>query len=202
MTFRFEAKAQPYRLALREAGLDTEDLTPEAPVPSLQGLSGLVLTGGSDIEPHRYDQINLNARKPDPERDQLELHLTHEALAAGMPLFAICRGMQLLNVALGGTLHQHIGEAHTLVTHSVAIAPGTRLHSILGPVAETNSRHHQAVDRLAPGLIRTGAAPDGIVEGVEIPGEAFVLGVQWHPEDLSDRRLFQAFAAAVLHWKQ
>lgn len=205
LTFRFEIKAQPYRQALRDAGLETVDLTPATPGAELTGLSGLVLSGGSDIEPRRYGQADVNARQPDPERDELELRLAREALDAGMPVFAICRGMQLLNIALGGTLHQDIGEAHTLkppVTHRVDIAPDTRLHSILGANVEANSRHHQAVDQLAPGLIRTAAAPDGAVEGVEKPGEAFVLGVQWHPEDLPDRRLFQAFAAAVLHWKQ
>lgn len=205
LTFRFELKAQPYRLALREAGLEIVDLTPATPGADLSGLSGLVLSGGSDIEPRRYGQAVSGNREPDPERDELELSLAHEALAAGMPIFAICRGMQLLNVVLGGTLHQDIGEAHTLVPpvmHRIDIAPGTRLHSILGANLDTNSRHHQSVDRLAPGLIGTAAAPDGTVEGVEKPGEPFVLGVQWHPEDLPDRRLFQAFAAAVLHWKQ
>lgn len=202
LTFRFQAKAQPYRLALREAGLDAVDLTPSSPGAALTGLSGLVLSGGSDIEPRRYGQIDVDARKPDPERDELELRLLGEALAAGMPVFAICRGMQLLNVALGGTLHQDIGEGHTQIMHPVNVKPGTRLHSILGPVVVTNSRHHQTIDRIAPSLVPTGAAPDGTVEGVELPGQAFVLGVQWHPEDLPDRRLFQAFAAAVLHWNQ
>jgi putative glutamine amidotransferase len=202
LTYRFESKAQPYRLALRDAGLDIVDVTPEAPHPTLEGLSGLLLSGGSDIEPRRYGQVDASARKPDPPRDELELRLAREALAAGMPVLGICRGMQLLNVALGGTLLQDIGDAHTLVMHPVCVTSGTRLHSILGPAVEANSRHHQAVDRFAPRLIGNAVAPDGIVEGVELPGEAFVLGVQWHPEDLSDRRLFDAFREAVRIWKQ
>jgi len=206
LTFRFEIKAVPYRQALRDVGLDPVDLTPATPSATLTGLSGLVLSGGSDIEPGRYGQAMLGTREPDPERDDLELRLANEALAIGMPLLAICRGMQLLNVALGGTLHQDIGEAHTLkppVLHRVDIVPGTRLHAILGDCVDTNSRHHQAVHSLAPGLLRSGIASDGeTVEGIEKPGQPFVLGVQWHPEDLPDRRLFQAFASAVLHWKQ
>ena len=171
LTFRFDKKAEPYRLALRDAGLEIVDLTPDTPAADLAGVSGLVLSGGSDISPTHY-------------------------------LLAICRGMQLLNVLLGGTLHQDIGEAHTLVTHPVEIVPGTRLHTILGPGVEANSRHHQAVDQLAPGLLRTATAPDGTTEGIERPGDAFVVGVQWHPEDLPDRRLFDAFREAVRIWKQ
>ena len=202
LTFRFDKKAEPYRQVLRDAGLEIVDLTPATPTVDLAGLSGLVLSGGSDISPTHYQQSAAGTREPDPERDEFEIRLAREALAAGMPLFAICRGMQLLNVVLGGTLHQDIGEAHTLVTHSVQIQPGTRLRTILGPFAEANSRHHQAVDQLAPGLILTATAPDGTTEAIEQPGGAFVLGVQWHPEDLPDRRLFEAFATAVLHWNQ
>lgn len=206
LTFRFELKAVPYRQALCDVGLDVVDLTPATPAATLAGLSGLVLSGGSDIEPGRYGQALLGTRDPDPERDEFELRLAQDALTNAMPLLAICRGMQLLNVALGGTLHQDIGEAHTLkppVLHRVDIDPGTRLHAILGDSVDTNSRHHQAVDKLAPGLVSSAAAaPDGALEGLERPGEPFVLGVQWHPEDLPDRRLFQAFASAVLHWKQ
>ena len=157
------------------------------------------------MDPRHYGQGIAGTLQPDPERDELELRLTREALAAGMPVLAICRGMQLLNVALGGTLHQDIGTRHTLVPpdmHRAGIAPGTRLHAILGAGVEVNSRHHQAADALGKDLIISASAPDGTVEGLEKPGDAFVLGVQWHPEDLPDRRLFEAFAAAVLHWKQ
>jgi putative glutamine amidotransferase len=205
LTFRFEHKAAPYRQALRDVGLDVVDLTPATPGATLAGLSGLVLSGGSDIEPGRYGQPMLGTRDPDPGRDALEMRLANEALAIGMPQLAICRGMQLLNVALGGTLLQDIGGDHTLkppVLHRVDIVPGTRLHGILGENIDTNSRHHQAVDLLAEPLIRTATAPDGTVEGIEKPGQPFVLGVQWHPEDLPDRRLFWAFAEAVRLWKQ
>ena len=194
----------PYRLALQEAGLDPVDLTPATPRASLAELFGLVLSGGADVEPGRYGQPMDGTLNPDPERDELEIRMAREALAAGMPVFAICRGMQLLNVVLGGTLHQDIGETHTLVPpvmHRVDVVSGTRLQSILGDGIEANSRHHQAVDKLAEPLICTATAPDGTVEGVEKPGEPFVLGVQWHPEDLADRRLFLAFAEAVRLWK-
>lgn len=201
LTFRFEHKAAPYRQALQDAGLECVDLTPASPGATLEGLSGLVLSGGSDLVPGHYGEQASGARDTDGERDTFELRLAREALAAGMPVFAICRGMQLLNVALGGTLHQHIGDDHTLTTHRVDIAPGTRLHAILGPRVEANSRHHQALARLAPALVVNAYAPDGTIEGVEMPGDAYVLGVQWHPEDLPDRRLFQAFTTAVLHWK-
>lgn len=202
LTFRFEAKAGPYREALRASGLDVASLTPAA-APTLHGLRGLVLSGGSDVAPALYGQPNLAARNPDPERDALEIELARAALDAGMPLFAICRGMQLLNVILGGTLHQDIGESHNHVEHDVLIQPGSRLSEIYGPAALVNSRHHQAVDRPGAGLLVTASSPrDAIVEGMELPGAAWVVGVQWHPEDLpAPRPLFDAFAAAVRNWK-
>jgi len=202
LTYRIEKKAGPYREALRAAGLEPVDITPDCPGAGLHGLRGLVLSGGSDIEPGCYGQPDKGARNPDPERDEMELSAVQEALRVGMPVLAICRGMQLLNVRLGGTLVQDIGESHTGVEHAVAIAEGSRLESMLGGEAQVNSRHHQAVDRLGEGLVITATA-DGIVEGVELEGAEFVLGVQWHPEDLpSPRPVFAAFAAAVIDWKR
>ncbi|MBN9657977.1 MAG: gamma-glutamyl-gamma-aminobutyrate hydrolase family protein [Acidobacteria bacterium] len=207
LTYRLEQKAVPYRAALQAVGLEVVNLTPEAPA-SLDGLSGLVLSGGSDIEPWRYGQDDIAARNPDGPRDEMELRLAAQAIELGMPLFAICRGMQLLNVLRGGKLLQHIGEAHTGVMHSVKTAAGSKLRTILGCDYQVNSRHHQAAARLGEGLIATAISEDGHVEGLELPAaRGFVLGVQWHPEDLYESdaghlRLFEAFRDAVLDWKR
>jgi putative glutamine amidotransferase len=195
-----ESKREPYRQALRDAGLEPVE-TPA----SLDNLAGLLLAGGSDIDPAQYNA----ARQPetgeaDPARDALEIALLREALARGLPVLAICRGLQLLNVALGGALHQHI-EGHRdpaqPVIHPVSIAPATRLAAILNPGEYTvNSRHHQAAAALAPGLIVSATAPGGIVEALELPSHPFCLAVQWHPEErlgTPDAKLFQAFRAAM-----
>ncbi|WP_321473422.1 gamma-glutamyl-gamma-aminobutyrate hydrolase family protein [uncultured Paludibaculum sp.] len=207
LTYRNEPKAVPYRAALQAVGLEPVNLTPDAPA-SLDGLSGLVLTGGSDIEPWRYGQDDMAARNPDPARDEMELRLADEAIELGMPLFAICRGMQLLNVLRGGKLLQHIGDAHTGVMHPVHITAGSRLHAILGASYSVNSRHHQAAARLGEGLVVTASSEDGHVEALEMPdAPGFVLGVQWHPEDLYESdaghlRLFEVFRDAVINWKR
>ncbi|MGJ5814738.1 gamma-glutamyl-gamma-aminobutyrate hydrolase family protein [Paludibaculum fermentans] len=207
LTYRLEQKAVPYRAALQAVGLEAVNLTPEAPT-SLDGLSGLVLTGGSDIEPWRYGQDDMAARNPDGPRDEMELRLAAEALDLGMPLFAVCRGMQLLNVVRGGKLLQHIGEGHTGVMHGVQVTRGSRLYEILGSEYQVNSRHHQAAARLGEGLVATALSEDGHVEALELPAaHSFVLGVQWHPEDLYETdsghlRLFEAFRDAVIHWKR
>lgn len=207
LSYRYDQKAVPYRVALQAVGLEPIDLTPDAPA-SLNGLSGLLLTGGSDIEPWRYGQDNSAARNPDPPRDELELHLAAQAIDTGLPLFAICRGMQLLNVLRGGKLLQHIGESHTGIIHPIAIQPSSLLHGILGPTYQVNSRHHQAVARLGEGLIATATAEDGHIEALELPqAPGYVLGVQWHPEDLYESdpghlRLFESFRDAVIHWKR
>lgn len=201
LTYRFPTKAGPYRDALQAAGLHVADITPDS-AASLHNLCGLVLSGGSDVAPALYGQPDLAARNPDPERDALEIELARAALASGMPLFAICRGMQLLNVVLGGTLHQDIGAGHTHVEHDVVIRPASRLAAICGPTARVNSRHHQAVHRPGAGLAVTACSPrDDIVEGMEMPGPAWVVAVQWHPEDMpAPRPLFDAFAGAVHSW--
>ncbi|QOY86196.1 gamma-glutamyl-gamma-aminobutyrate hydrolase family protein [Paludibaculum fermentans] len=207
LTYRLEQKAVPYRAALQAVGLEAVNLTPEAPA-SLAGLSGLMLTGGSDIEPWRYGQDDIAARSPDGPRDEMELRLAGEAIELGMPLFAICRGMQVLNVLRGGKLLQHIGEEHTGVMHGVKISDGSLLRGILGCEYQVNSRHHQAAARLGDGLIATAVSEDGHVEALELPSaRGFVLGVQWHPEDLYESdaghlRLFEAFRDAVIHWKR
>ena len=173
--------------------------------PSLDGLSGLMLAGGADVEPSLYGEARDPRTEPaDSERDTLEIALLQEALSRDLPVFGICRGHQLLNAALGGSLTQHV-EGHNQRkvrdAHPVEIAPESRLSRILWPgTYSVNSRHHQCVGRVAPGLVATAVSRDGIVEALEIPGKRFVLTVQWHPEarpDGPDARLFAAFRAAL-----
>jgi putative glutamine amidotransferase len=195
-----ENKRGPYRQSLRAASIE-----PVETVATLAGLDGLVLAGGSDIDPGLYGAPReAETEPPDHYRDSLEIALLREALDRDLPVLAICRGLQLLNTALGGTLVQHI-EGHRdrdrQEVHAIAIAPQSRLHSILG-VDEyvVNSRHHQCVDRVAGGLEVAARAPDGVVEALELPGKRFVLAVQWHPEERTDRldaKLFDAFRDAM-----
>lgn len=165
-------------------------------------MDGLLVTGSrSNVEPHRYGRTLERAESPhDPARDMTTLPLLREALAQGLPVFAICRGLQELNVALGGTLHQqvHVLEGkldHRMPQgvpyeeaygprHAVSIVPGGLLHRLLGQSEiEVNSLHWQAIDRLADRLAVEAVAPDGVIEAVSVPGaRGFVLGVQWHPE--------------------
>jgi putative glutamine amidotransferase len=195
-----EGKRTPYRQALDRAGIQ-----PVENVTTLAGLDGLVLTGGSDVDPARYGAPrHPETGEPDPDRDSLETVLLREALERDLPVLAICRGHQLLNVVLGGTLAQHIeGHLHPKQpdVHPITIASPSRLWSILG-VDEfmVNSRHHQGVDRVASGLVVVARAPDNVVEALELPGKRFVLAVQWHPEDRSggpDAKLFEAFRDAA-----
>jgi putative glutamine amidotransferase len=209
--YRFEEKSLPYLDALREAGADPFGVTPERPVDSLDGFSGLLLTGGTDVDPGLYRQESEeHTSKPDRERDQLEQRLLREALDRDLPVLAICRGMQLFNVVHGGTLRQHV-EGHavrpldrSLPVHPVTVVPGTALERItsLGQL-DVNSRHHQAADRVGHGLVVSAySVPDGLVEGLEHPGKRFAIAVQWHPEDQvssspPQRELFCAFVSAL-----
>jgi putative glutamine amidotransferase len=168
-------------------------------------MDGLLLTGGTDVDPARYGQApHRETDEPDDGRDEFELALLARALDAELPVFAICRGMQLLNVGLGGTLVQHV-IGHRLVgggTHPAHVKADSPLAAITGsPQITINSRHHQVLDRLGAGLVVCANAPDGAIEAVFRPGPSMVLAVQWHPEDrvaesASDRSLFEAFAAA------
>jgi putative glutamine amidotransferase len=136
----------------------------------------------------------------DPVRDLFELQLLTAALERGIPVLAICRGLQLLNVSRGGTLHAHL-PAHPVGgdgTHAVRFAEGSTFAALYGPVTETNSLHHQSIEALGTDLIASGWAQDGIVEAVELPG-ASVLGVQWHPEQLArDEPVFEWLVKAAL----
>ncbi len=192
--------------------------SPEAARTILAGCDGLILTGGEDVDPARYGApAHPKGGPPNVRRDATELALFDEARARRLPVLAVCRGIQLANVALGGTLIQDIPSERSgsMVhdqeadpgqrTHAVSVVPGSRLALALGATAlDVNSYHHQAVDRLAHGLVVTAIAPDGIVEGVEASdADWWMVGVQWHPEDLTtdgrpwDRGLFATFARTV-----
>lgn len=156
------------------------------PSAVLDRMDGLVLTGGADVDPARYGAPTASTvGPPEPDRDEMELALLDAALARGLPVLAICRGLQLVNVARGGTLHTHLAE-HTIgPTHEVRVEPGSTLDGLHGPATVVNSLHHQGVDRLGADLVVTARAPDGVIEAVELPGVA-LLGVQWHPEQLTE----------------
>jgi putative glutamine amidotransferase len=207
VTYSIPRKLQAYADAVKLAGVEPVPVAPGQPA-SLTGLDGLVITGGCDIDPARYGQPPLDVSdEPDKDRDELEAALLSQAIEADLPVLAICRGLQLLNVVCRGTLKQDIPghKAKGVVeAHPVAIRPGSKLGAILNQTAiSVNSRHHQAVDRVGEALVVSAEAPDGTVEALEHRDKRFVLAVQWHPEDRvlshpSDRKLFDAFAAAVL----
>jgi putative glutamine amidotransferase len=178
----------------------------------LDGLHGLVLAGGADVEPARYgaerDEHTGAART---DRDSWELVLTRGALDRGMPLLAICRGMQVLNVALGGDLVQHLPDVvghdgHCPVVgqhgrHDVRLDPASRIGALLGVHAAVATYHHQGVDRLGADLAATGWADDGTVEALERAGDAWVVGVQWHPEVHDGAALFAGYVAACAAYR-
>ncbi len=199
LTFREPAKAEPYSEALRQAGIEPVLIPPGQPA-RLDGLDGLLLTGGTDLNPARYGATpHPAAEPPDDERDEQEAALLQQALDARLPVLAICRGLQLLNVAHGGTLIQHLdntavhvvrGNDLALPAHEIMVAADTRLAAILGAgVHAVNSRHHQAVERVGAGLSVTArSAPDGVVEALEREDLPFAVAVQWHPEDQAPQR--------------
>jgi putative glutamine amidotransferase len=176
----------------------------------LGGLDGLLLTGGPDVDPARYgSDRDPNTGPPRPERDQWELTLTRIALDSGLPLLCICRGLQTLNVALGGTLIQHLPDrvghdAHSPTIgihgrHRIHTAPATRIAGIYGEQAEVATYHHQAIDVLADGLTATAWADDRTIEAVEAAdggGSSWLVAVQWHPEVFNGEGLFVDFVAA------
>jgi putative glutamine amidotransferase len=184
-------------------------------------IDGLLLAGGSDIHPNRYGELVRPECGPiDPNRDSVEIELVRQTVEANRPVLGICRGLQLMNVARGGTLYQDIAaqvpaalkhdytarQGHldrTGSPHDVTVKAGTRLAGILGTNGfPVNSIHHQAVKDLGRDLVATAYAPDGVVEALELPSHPFFLGVQWHPEDLLDSQpsmaaLFAAFVSAA-----
>lgn len=173
----------------------------------LNGLDGLILTGGLDVQPELYGaERHPRTDAPRPDRDAWELALFRGAEGRRLPVLAICRGLQLVNVARGGTLHQHLPEAlgterfrvggGVFATNDVIVDEGSRLAELVGPGAlAVHSYHHQGVDRLGDGLVAT-AHTDGLVQAFESDGDGYVLGVQWHPEqNQEDRRLFAGLVA-------
>ena len=163
-----------------------------AAADAVAALDALVVTGGPDVDPAAYGAAphprTVVARR---EREEAELLMLRRALDRGIPLLGVCRGLQVLNVALGGTLVQHVPDAVAPKT------PGSRVAAAVGARTLVQCHHHQAVDRLGDGLVVSGRAADGVVEAVEQPDGPFTVGVQWHPEqDAADVRLFAAFVAA------
>lgn len=154
----------------------------------LDRFDGVLMPGGGDVDPALYGlEPGPETEPPVPHHDRYDVGVVHAAIASGIPTLAVCRGMQILNVALGGTLHVHLapGEVeHRSSVHTVDVVPGSRLHGIVGrDTIAVSSYHHQAVDAVAAGLTVTARAPDGSIEALEHAGGT-MLGVQWHPEDL------------------
>ncbi|MGZ3098182.1 gamma-glutamyl-gamma-aminobutyrate hydrolase family protein [Streptomyces sp. H62] len=193
------------RLVQRAGGLAVM-LPPDAPeraAATVARLDGVVIAGGPDVEPVRYGaERDPRTGPPARARDTWELALIEAALDAGVPLLGVCRGMQLLNVALGGTLVQHIeGHAEAVGVfggHPVTPVPGTLYAGVVPEEVFVPTYHHQAVDRLGTGLVPSAHAADGTVEALELPsGRGWVLGVQWHPEMGEDVRVMAALVNAA-----
>ncbi|MEP7217148.1 MAG: gamma-glutamyl-gamma-aminobutyrate hydrolase family protein [Anaerolineaceae bacterium] len=212
-----------YLRAIENAGAAPVLLAPGMDHETIEALmtrvTGLVLTGGGDIDPARYGEAaHEKTTGVSLERDEMEDAATLWALERDIPILAICRGLQFLNVALGGSLHQHLPEVvgdrikhaqtgHGFTraepTHSVRMEPGSCLSVLLGADrTQVNSMHHQSINQLGSGLVATAWADDDCIEGAELTGRRFVAGVQWHPEEMAAqdepaRRLFAGFVAAA-----
>jgi gamma-glutamyl-gamma-aminobutyrate hydrolase PuuD len=208
-----EAVVSPvsYTRAVERAG-GTPVILPPVPASSvpvlIAGLSGLLLTGGRDVDPSLYDQSQHEQTDlPDHRRDRFELILTRAAIDADLPFLAIGRGLHILNVARGGTLTQHLpdrlgNESHRpdtvkMTTHDLQINAASKLGRVLGEAAQVPASHHQAIDRIGSGLLTVAWTQDQVVEAVELQGHRFGLGVQWNPEDGDDLRLFEALVTAA-----
>jgi putative glutamine amidotransferase len=215
------SKLPDYEESVRRAGGEVRVLNPavDSPADVIGSVQGLLLTGGGDVRPDLYGAVAHPTFDPaEPGRDEYEIELVRLALQKDLPVFAICRGVQLLNVACGGTLIQdipaevgtsvehRIKEPRFALAHDVWLTPGSLLQQTLRERLEdadscaVNSRHHQAPKDLGEGLVASATAPDGVIEAVEDPNHRFVLGVQWHPENFyrtgEFRTLFEAFVDA------
>jgi putative glutamine amidotransferase len=218
-----------YLESARVAGAEPWLLDPakDTPTEVVRRVAGIMLLGGADIDPSRYGEApHPTFQASESHRDEYETELIALAIERDLPLLAICRGIQILNVAFGGSLIQDIPsqtssviphaalkdeprEMKAVIKHEVSVTAGTRLHAILGPQLDArgmcgvNSRHHQAVKELGRDLVVTAVAPDGIIEAIERPASSFCVGVQWHPENFcGDERynfspLFRAFVSAA-----
>ena len=208
-----EAVVSPvsYTRAVDRAG-GTPVILPPVPATSvpvlIAGLSGLLLTGGRDVDPSLYDEApHQQTDLPDHRRDRFELILTRAAIEADLPFLAVGRGMHILNVARGGTLTQHLpdrlgNESHKpnpvkMTTHDLQIAAASKLSGVLGENAQVPASHHQAVNQLGTGLLTVAWTSDQVVEALEVQGHRWGLGVQWSPEEGDDARLFEALVTAA-----
>jgi putative glutamine amidotransferase len=214
------SKLHDYEESVRRAGGDPRLLDVSATSEELMtGIDGLLLTGGGDVDPALYGEPrHATFDAAEPGRDALEMDLVRRALDANVPVFAICRGIQVLNVARGGTLVQDISDqmpgsvVHSVrepsfaIAHDVWIASGTLLEQLMrerleGDTCAVNSRHHQAIKAVGDGLVVAATAPDGVIEAVEDATRRFCLGVQWHPENFyrtgEFRALFEGFIEAA-----
>lgn len=188
-------------LLLPAVSVDADDI--------FDAIDGLIITGGADVDPENYGEGAHEAAGPfRPDRDEAELALARAAVVRGVPVLGICRGMQVLNVALGGDLVQHLPDVDGTLAHQespgvfssrqVQLDDDSVIGRALGPTVSTSCHHHQAVGRLADGLRIVGRADDGTAEAFESTDGSSILGVQWHPEQGSDRRLFEAFVGIAL----
>jgi putative glutamine amidotransferase len=217
-------KIEDYRQSILHTGGEVRVIDPSMSIAdALAGIGGLLLTGGGDVDPARYGATpHEKLEEVDPGRDEFEIALIAAARSHDLPIFAICRGVQVLNVAAGGTLVQDIPSEvtgalnHSLVVpphppyelaHEVWVEKDSRLAKLLGErlvgsdTCDVNSRHHQAVKTIAPGYRVSATAPDGVIEAIEDPAARFCLGVQWHPENFwrtgEFRALYEGFLEAA-----
>lgn len=208
------SRVDDYVESVKLAGGEPVVLEPtEDPARSLERIDALLLSGGLDVDPSLYGEAPHPTTEVDAVRDRFEIPLSRDAVARDMPVFAICRGVQVLNVAAGGSLVQDIpssvtsGLAHSIgapkdhIAHPIRVTPGTHLAASLGAEFPVNSRHHQAVGRVAPSFVVSAVAEDGVVEAIERPASTFCVGVQWHPENFwrtgEFAKLFADFVAAA-----
>lgn len=217
-------KLEDYKQSILHVGGEVRIVDPSMPVEeALNGIDGLMLTGGDDVAPSRYGEApHETIVEAEPGRDEFEIALVTAARARELPIFAICRGVQVLNVACGGTLVQDIpSEVRGALPHSLKVPPNepyslahevwldkdTLLSQLMrerlsdADACDVNSRHHQAVKDVARGFKVSATAPDGVIEAIEDPAARFCLGVQWHPENFwrtgEFRPLFEAFVEAA-----
>ena len=216
-------KLEDYRQAVLHVGGEPRVLDLSMPIEqALAGIDGLLLTGGDDVEPARYGETpHATVKEAEPGRDEFEIGLITAARARQLPIFAICRGVQVLNVACGGTLVQDIPSqvpgalAHSLpvpphepysLAHEIWMEKDSLLSKLMrerlaDDACDVNSRHHQAVKAVAKGFTVSATAPDGVIEAIEDPTMPFCLGVQWHPENFfrtgEFRQLFEGFLEAA-----
>lgn len=221
--FRYLSTSEVYARAISQAGgipvLLPIELADDDIAQLRKMLDGVLLIGGGDIDPSLYGgAMHSTVYNVDPDRDHVEIQLVRRAIDSDWPFLGICRGMQVINVAMGGTLYTDVLDQHPgavkhdytpgyprdKIVHEVNVIPGTKIHNILGEsVVKVNSLHHQAVLDVASGFVPAGYATDGVLEAMELPGHSFGLAVQWHPEWITKQapmqRLFKTFMMAALN---